>query len=88
MKIDRVLLSRIVRTLLNEPRCLMSVHDLSNTLEMRVDSDFDRLNGHINILEDLGYIKKNESNRELLRLTYFGYEALEDLGITDSAYSS
>ncbi|MDR2337750.1 MAG: hypothetical protein LBE20_03760 [Deltaproteobacteria bacterium] len=86
MKIDRVLLTNILNVLLNNDNLYMTITDLSAQLDIRSDEAIERLNGHLLILEDLGYAKRHETNKERIRLTYSGYEALPELGVHDIVY--
>jgi hypothetical protein len=86
MKIDRTLLTDILTTLLNNESSYISITDLAAQLELRSDESIDKLNGHIFILEDLGYAKRHETNKDRIRLTYSGYEALPELGVQDNVY--
>ncbi len=89
MLIDRALLGNILTVLLQTESSYTSITDeLRHSLGIRNDNEVDRLNGHITILEDLNYVKRHEVDREKLRLTYDGYQALPNFGINVEIYSN
>jgi hypothetical protein len=86
MKIDRILLTDILSTLLNNDNPYITITDLAAQLDIRSDEAIEKLNGHLMILEDLGYAKRHETSKERIRLTYSGYEALPELGVHETVY--
>ena len=88
MLIDRTLLGSILTVLLQTESSYVSItEELRHSLGIRNDSEVDKLVGHVAILEDLNYVKRNEVDREKLRLTYDGYHALPNFGIDMKIYS-